>query len=400
MGPISQNHPNDNASADEWVSWFWDDFFPQWIERATDADGIGFFDFLDVDGHPPKDPQKTVLAQARLLFTFSHLALISGNPMYHQAARVARAALPYFRKPSGLYRRGVHRNGQTTDDSNINLASSYDQSFLILSLSTWGKLDSSEDVSDELETLWAAIQSDLIDTNTGMFLEHDNVPDPAHSAAPMRAQNPHMHMFEAALQAFEMTGQNKWMDRAQASRAKGIEYFFDTDSGTITEFLAPNLSVLDGRDGERREIGHQCEWAWLLMREVDLGGDPAMTDIAKRLLNFADAHGFANDGVMRGAAFDAVSANTDWREDAFLLWPQTEAIKTYAVRSNNAVMATKAQALVQVIFKQYFADRAAFVNQLDTDGNLLWSEGLSRLHYHLVLALTEGARANLWAAPH
>ncbi len=398
--PISQNHPDSAASPDTWVAWFWDDFFPNWINRAKDPMGIGFFDLLDENGHPPAQPSKTILAQARLLFTFSHLALLSGNPKYQAAARDARDALVHFRKPSGLYRCRVGRDGALDDDPTSDLASSYDQTFIILSLSTWGKLDRSEDVSEELENHWNAVEANLIDPVTSMFLEHDGITDPVANTAPQRAQNPHMHMFEAALQAFEMTGDKKWLERAQSKRAVGLKYFLDTDSGTIAEFIAPDLSILPGREGERREIGHQCEWAWLLLREVELGGDPAMADVANRMLDFADNHGFATDGIMKGAAFDALSANTEWREDKFLLWPQTEAIKTYAVRASDADFTAKAKRLAQVIFKQYFANRAAYVNQLDEDGNVLWAEGLSRLHYHLVLALTEGARANLWSAPH
>ena len=208
-----------------------------------------------------------------------------------------------------------------------------------------------------------------------------------------------MHLFEAALQAYEMTGKQMWLERAAAMRSKGLEYFFDPDSGTITEFIAPDLSTLPGRDGQRREIGHQCEWAWLLMREVDLGGDASMRDIAARLLDFADRHGFSQGGIMAGAAFDAVSADTNWREDSFLLWPQTEAIKTYAVRADEASHAESARALALLIFRKYFDGRLAFANQLDVDGETLWPDALSRLHYHLVLALTEGARAGLWRYP-
>ena len=208
-----------------------------------------------------------------------------------------------------------------------------------------------------------------------------------------------MHLYEAALQAFEMTGKAIWLDRAKKIRAKGLEFFFDTKSGTIVEFIAPDLATLPGRDGQRREIGHQCEWAWLLLREIELGGDPDMTDITNRLLSFADQHGFAETGPMKGAAFDAVAADTTWREDQFLLWPQTEALKTYAARAHDPEHAEKARALTRLIFQRYFANRAAFANQLDEGGTALWPDALSRLHYHLVLALTEGAKAGLWDGP-
>ena len=117
------------------------------------------------------------------------------------------------------------------------------------------------------------------------------------------------------------------------------------------------------------------------------------------MLSFADNHGYASTGAMTGAVYDAVSADTDWLEDKFLLWPQTEAIKTYAIRSKQADHTKKARHLMLLVFQKYFADHRAFVNQLDNDGQPVWSEALSRLLYHLVLALTEGARAGLWKTP-
>lgn len=398
IGPVSSTHPHDDAPASEWVAWYWADFLPAWINRARDPKGLGYFDLLEGDGQP-QTKRKTVLAQARLLFTFAHVALLSGNPAHIAAAQTAREALPAFRKTNGLYRRALARDGSATDDPADALATSYDQSFLVLSLSTWGKLQPSDATATELDACWSAIERQLIDAKTGMMLEYDGLTNPTAPTAPPRAQNPHMHTYEAALQAYEMTGQPVWLTRAKTMRAKGLEYFFDAKSGTITEFIAPDLSALPGREGQWREIGHQCEWAWLLLREVELGGDPAMRAVADRLLDFADQHGFAQSGLMQGAAFDAVSADLDWREATFLLWPQTEAIKTHAVRSATAGHARKAKSLAQLIFRQYFSGRQGFVNQLDTAGTVLWSDGLSRMHYHIVLALTEGARAGLWENP-
>ena len=395
-GPIVSKQPDETASVQDWVDWFWASFLPEWTLQARDPQKIGFFDLLDKDGQPAQPNRRTILAQARLLFTFSHLALISDNPAYHDAARIARDALPKFRKAPGLYRRATTGTGQSTGDPEDDLATSYDQSFVILGLSTWGRLHPDEDVASELEACWSTVENVLTDPATGLMLEHDGIDDPMAGSAPNRAQNPHMHLYEAALQAFEMTDQPIWLQRAAAKRAKGLEYFFDPQSGTITEFIAPDLSILPGRDGQRREIGHQCEWAWLLMREAELGGSPSVRDIAARLLAFADRYGFAEGGVMQGAAFDAVSADTNWREDRFLLWPQTEAIKTYAVRAGDADHGQRAQALALLIFRRYFSGRAAYANQLDAEGQPLWSDALSRLHYHLVLALTEGARAGLW----
>ena len=396
---IGSDHPPHDASVDIWVTWFWNDFLPDWVDRAIDRDGIGLFDVLDANANPVMPERRTILAQARLLFTFSHLALMSDTPAYHKAARIARDALPFFKKPSGLYRRAVTAKGAPSDNSADNEAHSYDQSFVLLGLATWGKLNPDEDVSGDLDALWSAVEQQLTDPATGMMLEHDALVDPRAADAPPRAQNPHMHLYEAALQAYAMTENPVWLDRAAHMRAKGIEYFFDTDSGTITEFLTHDLRVQPGRDGMRREVGHQCEWAWLLRREVALGGDPSVADIAARLLAFADLHGFATGGPMAGAAYDAVAADAAWVEDRFLMWPQTEAIKAMVTRPDADRFRPQVQAIGQLIFQKYFAGHAAYVNQIDGTGQVIWPEALSRLHYHLVLALTEGADAGLWPAP-
>lgn len=397
----ASHQPAASASVDEWVRWFWTGFLPGWADRASDTANGGFFDSLNADGVPDRDAPKTVLAQARLLFTFAHLALQSGDPGYHAAAKRAHDVLSHFRKAPGLYRRTVASDGQATGNPADAVARSYDQSFVILALATWGRCAPNDAVDRELDACWRAIETVLTDPETGLLLEGDSVGTPSSPSAPPRAQNPHMHLYEAALQAFEMTGERRWLDRAAVIRAIALNYFLDPATGTILEFLAPDLSPLAGRQAMRREVGHQCEWAWLLDREAKLGGDGSVRPIADRLLTFADAHGFAQSGVMSGAAFDAVAADLAWRQDTFLLWPQTEAIKVDATRfaAGDKASGERARRLMHLVFTHYFGGRAAFANQLDTEGATLWPDALSRLVYHLVLALTEGASAGLWPGP-
>lgn len=393
--------PDVAASTEEWVGWFWHAFLPAWIDRARDRECGGFFDALDGAGKPVQEAPKTVLAQARLLYTFAHLALHSPDAIYRNAAHVAHGFLSRFRKADGLYCRAVTRDGRPTGKAADAVARSYDQSFVILALATWSKLVPDHDIERAMETCWQAIETTLTDTATGLLLEDDSIGEPSALSAPPRAQNPHMHLFEAALQAFETTGHDRWLERAQTIRNIATNHFFDPETGTVFEFLAPDMSVLPGSAGARREVGHQCEWAWLLHKEADLGGDAGVRTMADRLSEFALRHGFADRGVMSGAAFDAVASDGSWREETFLLWPQTEAVKAYVtrVRNGDVVAGKAAQILTSLIFTRYFAGRPAFANQLDAEGSVLWPDALSRLLYHLVLALTEGAGAGLWPGP-
>jgi len=244
-----------------------------------------------------------------------------------------------------------------------------------------------------IDDCWEALQSQLTDPATGL-LRNDDI-----GADTKPAQNPHMHLFEACLQANRMTGDAIWLARAADLRALALRHFMDQDSGSIAEFLTPDLQPLPGAEGLRREIGHQCEWAWLLLEEAELAGNPALGVPAARLMDFANRHGFVHEGPLKGAVFDAVSAGGDVTDNSFLLWPQTEAIKTLAIHhlAGDPQAGKRARALLCLMFEGWFADRPTFVKQLDADGNSLWSQALTRLMYHLVLAMTEGARVELWS---
>ncbi|KMK63963.1 AGE family epimerase/isomerase [Puniceibacterium sp. IMCC21224] len=378
-------------SAEEWSAWFWGDFLTDWLRRVQDGQA-GVFDALDADGNPDSTTGKSLLTQARTLFTLSHTALLSDDPMLVAAARQQAVFLDRFRKAPGLYRCMAQRDGSPTALAADAAARSYDHSFVILGLVTWHRVSPSDETATLINACWEALKSRLTDPETGLLLNDDT------GAGTNPAQNPHMHLYEACLQANRMSGDAIWLSRAADLRTLGLRHFMDQDSGSIAEFLTPDLRPLPGADGVRREPGHQCEWAWLLLEEARLAGDPAPDAPAARLIAFADRHGFARDGALKGAAFDAVSAAGDVTENSFLLWPQTEAIKTLAIRhmAGDPQAGARARALLCLMFESWFQGRPSFVNRLDADGNSLWSQALTRLMYHLVLAMTEGARAGLW----
>lgn len=375
-----------------WSEWFWGTFFADWLSRVHDDQG-GVFDALDVAGHADPTAPKTLLAQARTLFTLSHAALVTGDPALVAAAQRQVTFLERFKKASGLYRCVVARDGNLTGNPEDTYARSYDQTFVILGLVTWNKLSPSDDVGALVEACWNAIAQQLTDPVTGLLRNDDSGADTG------PAQNPHMHLYEACLQAFRMTDDAIWLTRAAKLRAVGLRHFMDTQSGSITEFLTPDLQHLSGAAGQRREVGHQCEWAWLLLEEAELANDAGLRTPAKRLNVFADCYGFAQGGILEGAAYDAVSAQGAVVENKFLLWPQTEAIKILASRhrAGEPHVGARAQQLLCLMFEQWFAKHQVYINQIDGDGNTLWGEGLTRLMYHLVLALSEGSRAALWS---
>ena len=387
---------NSPRTADEWATWFWGEFFTDWLSNVQDGTA-GVFDALDEHGAPDIAVGKSLLAQARTLFTVSHVALQSGDPYLVEAARQLAVFMVKFQKGGGFYRNRVTRDGSPTGNAADEAARSYDMSFVILGLVTWNKLSPSDDVTALTDACWGALQVQLTDPEADL-LRNDDTGKPSSPA-----QNPHMHLYEACLQANQMSGDAVWLTRAADLRAVGLQYFMDVQSGSIAEFITPNLQPLVGAGGQRREVGHQCEWAWLLLEEERLSAKSELRVTADRLVAFADAYGFAQNGPLKGAAFDAVSSDGDVVEDSFLLWPQTEAIKVLAVRHANGDpdAGARACALLCLMFERWFLDRPSYVNQLAADGRTLWPQSLTRLMYHVVLALTEGSKAGLWSSiPH
>jgi mannose-6-phosphate isomerase len=344
----------------------------------------GVAEQLDTDGRPLARPPGT-LTQARTVFALAHLHLATGRADLLAAARRVNGFLNHaLRDGDGGFR-------LSTADG---LRRSYDQSFALLALVTLRRADPAAVPASHIDALWHFIETRLCDPETGLLRNDDG---PGDADTPW-AQNPHMHMLEAALQAFEMTGDPAWRDRAAHLVGLCARHFIDPDTGAVCEFIARGAVPLAAETAARREPGHQYEWAWLLHRLADLGGDPAVRRLAEPMVRFAETHGLRQGGPMAGAPYDALDAAGRVSEDTHLLWPLTEAGKYYAATGN----AARARDMGTLIFGRYFAPGPApvWVNRLDGAGGVLWDAALSRLVYHVAIFVTEGARAGLWPLAH
>lgn len=392
-------------TAPEWAAWFHGTLMPWWLEQARDTLHGGFFDRLTEDGVARADDPKSTLVQARLLFTLSHLYLHKRDDRLLDGAHAAHRFLTeHLRDPrDGGYVRAADRTGRPSGLATDRVKRSYDQSFVLLALSTYQRVEPSKALADQLRDCWSFIENRLTDPETGALYEDDTFHHGGHDTGAathaLRAQNPHMHMFEALLQVYEMTGDAMWMRRAEDMLAVVRRHFIDTENGTIIEFRAADLSPAKGRDGSLREIGHQCEWSWLLDRYVRLGGHADALTLADRMMGFAERFGFHPEGPMKGAAYDEVHSDGRVMTDTMLLWPQTEAGKAYVARFErlgHGADADRAHDFMRIVFQTYFAGRKAWRNRVDGAGRTLQAEALSRLLYHVTVFVSEGERVGLW----
>lgn len=369
-------------------------FIPAWLDIALPP-GDGPAPVVEALGD---DGPRTTLAQCRTAFMLAHLHLVTGRQdLLVAAVRICDFAMAHLRDPDGGFRYAVAPDGGPLDAPETRLRRSYDQSFALLALATLHRADATRFPKSMLDACWRFIETSLIDPATGGLWEDDRGAE----ASVLRAQNPQMHMLEATLQAFEMTSDPVWLERARGFVTLALERLIDPATGAVCEFVGPDLRPFDGAEGARREPGHQYEWAWLLRRYADFAQESAPLAAADRMQAFVEAHGLRRDGPLAGAPFDALDAAGWVTEDTHLLWPLTEAGKLYAARAittNDAACAARVRQIADTIFGRYFAADGApiWTNRLDAEGRVIWDAALSRLLYHVAVFVTEGSRAGLW----
>ncbi len=378
---------------------FADDFLPAWLEIALPE---GTSPAPVVEELPDKGGSSTTLAQARTAFILAQLGRLTGqDDLIAASRRVTGFLTTALRDPDGGCRYAVNPDGSRIDNAEAGLRRTYDQSFVLLALATLRAVDPGFVSDDDVDGCISFVETVLTDVAHGALWEDDRMAAHGAGRGDLRAQNPHMHMLEAVLHCLELTGDEVWAGRARTLVAAGEQYFIDPSTGAVREFVGPDLQPIDSPQGQRREPGHQYEWAWLLMRYADLTDDTDARRLVGPMTDFAARFGWREDGPMAGALFDALDAEGRVTEASHLLWPLTEAGKYFAAvarATGDEAAARKTREIADLIFGRYFAPggQPSWVNQIDGTGKVVWDAGLSRLLYHVGLFVVEGASAGLW----
>ena len=191
--------------------WLIDHVCRFWLARIHDPAG-GFFENLDSLGAPVATPRRTTLVQARLTYVFSHAYLLSGDPVFREAAKHGLAFLMRAaRAPDGGWFRVVSVDGATLD----NTRDAYDHAFVLFALAWYCRATGDRTVIQLADATWEFMQQRLADPQHGGFFE-EFAPGRTGMKLPRR-QNPHMHLLEAVLALHAATGEKNWLRRADCA---------------------------------------------------------------------------------------------------------------------------------------------------------------------------------------
>ncbi len=379
------------ATAEELRLWLVGTVAPLWARNVANPARAGYAEYLDHEGIPVPQKERTTLVTARLVYSFSHLYLL-GAP--DEVLRAAEHGFEFLSRHCQDPADGGFWHSVSSGGSPIGgWKDSYDQAFVLFATAWFHRATGSMAALDLADRVADFMDRQLVDPEFGGYLER--VPADA-KAAPFRRQNPHMHLLEAYHALYEATGSPRWSERAQAIVELFLRHFFDRETGTLIEYFAGDWGAAAGVPGQLREPGHHFEWGWLLLHHHRILGDKRVIEPARRLLAFADRRGIDRLPGFVSAAHDEVDAQGAVLKASKLFWPQTEALKASLARAEvlgEASAMAEARERLAVLFRHYIlGGDGRWRNRIARDGSPLPDELPTRVFYHFVLALAEFLR--------
>lgn len=298
--------------------WLFDAAVPFWAEQGIDGRGLAYEEF-GFDGRPKEVGYRRSLVQFRQVYVFARSALMGvvspalSSELFHRVAALAW-------HPRGGFVHTLDSNGAMLNP----VRDCYDQAFGLLACA-WAY-----GVDHEAATLDYAYRTlDFLGTDmasaTGGCLE--KVSEDVATPQLPRRQNPHMHLLEAYLSLYEVSGDVVFRDHA----ARVVDLFdsrFVASTGALREFFDNDWRPAAGSAGQSVEPGHHYEWVWLLHEYARLTGGP-VHPCATELFDFAGRHGLDH----RGRPVAEIDTQGEQRRRSVKLWAVGEQLKAHVVRA-------------------------------------------------------------------
>jgi mannose/cellobiose epimerase-like protein (N-acyl-D-glucosamine 2-epimerase family) len=349
---------------------------PLWSGEGWDRTTGGFVERLDQEGRADRLAPRRILVQARQIYCFAKAAQMDWYP---EGRAIALKGLEYLlaraKAPDG---RSGFVHILTPDGAVLDpLHDTYDHAFVLLALATVYALDRDAQVRSEIDALCRFLETQLRSPHGG-FLE--GLP----STMPRR-QNPHMHLFEAMIAAFDATHETVFQQRAGEFFGLFMANLYDKQKRVLGEYFEEDWSRIEP---VCVEPGHQAEWIWLLKGFERITGCPTerpRAELLETMLRYRDE--------ATGLLIDEGDAAGGIRRHTRRLWPQTEMAKAWIAQAEAGEAGAADEARVALArFERYYLRHpvaGGWYDQFDRDGASLVATIPASSFYHVLCAATE-----------
>ena len=364
-------------AAGEARAWLFESVLPFWGTHGIYLNG-GFVEQIDRFG--PIDLPLRLRVQARQIYVFAEAGRLGWTgPWLDLLDRGLAFMLAHYFRPDGLVRCKVKRNGDCIDDS----ADNYDQAFALFALANAFRVTGDHGLEHRARILLDKWVQQRKHPGGGFY-------ETSEPEAPLCA-NPHMHLFEAAQAWAAVSDSPRWRELADEIASLAATRLMDSESGALHEFFELDWSVAVSETGRIVEPGHEFEWAWLLHRWRENGGE-VDSAVARRLYDHAQRYG---TDPARKVAINAIDAQGTILDASARLWPQTERLKAALVMEDESGALEAWEGLLSY---RYPDNTALFVDRRAPDGTMIDSPAYASSLYHIICAISEldrvGARVD------
>ena len=363
-------------------SWMFDQALPFWAAHGSDREHGGYVEQLTLDGRDAAIDFKRTRVACRQIYVFSHAATMGWSAgMTLAETGVAYLTERAWQGPDKGFARLTTRDGRVLDPT----PDLYDLAFVLFAFAWRHRA-----MKDQLSLTWMHRTLDFIEQHmrhpSGLGFWHQLPPEG------FRIQNPHMHLTEACLAAFEATGDQRFAAHAKALVELFRTRFFDTSSGTLAEYFNDDWSRAAGDDGRITEPGHQMEWAWILNSARKLLGLDTAAEI-RSAIRFAEAYGVDNRNA---STYNAVRDDGTPIDRGSRTWPNTERLKAAVAlyELDGVDPAPVIDPTVELLLQRYLSHNppGTWIDAFDSDGKPTVKTVPASTLYHVFLAFAEVLR--------
>lgn len=363
-------------------SWMFDQALPFWAQHGLDHEFGGYIEQLTLEGRDAEIPFKRTRVACRQIYVFSHAAIMG----WSAGNQLAEPGIDYLTKQAWQgadkgFAKLMTRTGDVLDPT----PDLYDLAFVLFAFSWRHRA-----MKDALSLQWMHTTLDFIEQKmrhpSGLGYWHELPPKG------FRLQNPHMHLTEACLAAFEATGEQRFAERAKAMVNLFQTKFFDKASGTLAEYFNEDWSRASGDDGRITEPGHQLEWAWILNAARKLLGVDTAAEI-RAAIRFAETHGVDQRTAV---TFNSVRDDGTPIDRGSRTWPNTERLKAAVAlyELDGVDPAPVIDPTAELLLQRYLSHNppGTWIDAFDGDGKPLVKTVPASTLYHVFLAFAEVLR--------
>ena len=301
-----------------------------WLDHAIDRENGGMIGWLDRKGNPIPPGTKSLVQQARVVWTFSAAYRQFPEPAYKEAAthtlRFLREKM--LDKRNGGYFWLVNREGRVMD-AKKHL---YGESFAIYALAEYARAFNDRVAREEALALFRLIDRKGHDDANGGYREafrwdwQPLIRDATLGARGRKSMNSHIHLLESFTTLHLATHDSKVRARVEELLKICTEKIVDVEQGYARLFFTDDWKPAGS---ETSSYGHDIELNWLMTEAAEALGDdwakshPEVARTALALVDHTLRDGFDRK---RGGVYDEGPAAGPVRSRRMIWWVQAEAL--------------------------------------------------------------------------